>query len=303
MKKLSRDDRSRYDNQGYLAPIRVMSERDAAAYALKFRDSEVNTKGPLQPAYKHKLHLVAGWASEWVHHPVIVGAVEELLGPDTLCWTTDRLLKEAGDEKFVSWHQDAPYWRLEPHEVVTAWVALTPSTEESGCVRVLPGTHREPVARHEDHFDANNMLTRGQRIALDLKPSDGVPMELQPGEISLHHIGLSHGSQPNCSNKRRLGIAIRYMSATVRKDGSPESATLVRGTDLYHHFELEERPDEDFNLCARMAHNRAVRKQIANNYEPIGDEPLEVRDALKKQRALLENGLDHFYEQWQAGVE
>jgi non-heme Fe2+,alpha-ketoglutarate-dependent halogenase len=303
MKKLSRDDRNRYDDQGYLAPIRVMSARDAEAYASRFRDYEVHTKGPLQPAYKHKLHLVAGWASDLVHHPVIVDAIEDLLGPDILCWTTNLLLKESGDEKFVSWHQDAPYWRLEPHEVATAWVALTPSTKESGCVRVLPGTHREPVARHEDHFDANNMLTRGQRLAEELDPSDGVPMELQPGEISLHHVGLSHGSQPNRSNQRRLGIAIRYMSAAVQKDGSPESATLVRGKDRYRHFELEERPQEDFNLAARLAHNRAVRKQIANNYEPVGDEPPEVRDALTKQRALLEAGLDHFYEQWKAEAE
>ena len=300
MNKLTTEERSHYDEAGYIFPIRALSEEAAASYASAFFAYEKQAEGPLWAAYKHKLHLVAVWAAVLVHHPVILDAVEDILGPDILCWTTNLLAKDPGDKKYVSWHQDAPYWRLEPHEVVTAWVALTPSTPEMGCVRVLPGSHKKSAAPHHDLFDDNNMLTRGQRLVEDIEENDGVPLTLRPGEISLHHVRLAHGSAPNRSADRRIGVAIRYMSADVRKRGQPESATLVRGENRNGYFALEARPDSDFSLAARMTHNRAVRLQIANNYDPVGDESQEVREKLKQQREALEGGLDFVYEQMRA---
>ncbi|MEE2679694.1 MAG: phytanoyl-CoA dioxygenase family protein [Myxococcota bacterium] len=299
-KRLDRDALTHYAEAGYICPVRVFSEAQAATYLRAFEAYEQAAAGPLEAAYKHKLHLVAGWAWELVHDPGILDAVEDLLGPDLLCWTTNLLAKNGGDRQYVSWHQDAPYWRLEPHEVVTAWIALTPNTPEMGCMRVLPGSHKPPAAPHRDLFDADNMLTRGQRLVEDFAEDDGVPMPLGAGEISLHHVRLSHSSPPNRSSERRVGIAIRYMSADVQKRGRPESATLVRGEDRNGHFALETRPDTDFSRTARMAHNRAVRLQVANNYDAVGDEAAEVRETLANQRAALEKGLDFFYEQWRS---
>ena len=298
--RLNSKELEHYHEAGYGFPIRAITEEEAASYGRAFRGFEEQAKGPLQTAYKHKLHLVAGWAADLVHHPSILDAVEDLLGPDILCWTTNLLVKEAGDRQYVSWHQDAPYWRLEPHEVVTAWIALTPSTPEMGCVRVIPGSHKRPTVAHRDLFDPDNMLTRGQRLVGNLQENDGVAMPLLPGEISLHHVRLSHSSPPNRSNERRIGIAIRYMSANVKKMGRPESATLVRGRDRNGYFALESRPEVDFSLAARMEHNRAVRMQVGNNYDPVGDESTEVREKLERSRTELERGLDFFYEQWLA---
>lgn len=299
-KKLSPTELAHYHEAGYAFPVRVLSDQETAAYDRAFRGYEAQARGPLQRAYEHKLHLVAGWAADLVHHPSILDAVEDILGPDILCWTTNLLAKEAGDGRYVSWHQDAPYWRLEPHEVVTAWIALTPSTPEMGCMRVIPGSHQRPTVPHHDLFDPDNMLTRGQRLVTEPEETDGAAMPLRPGEISLHHVRLSHSSPPNRSNERRVGIAIRYMSANVKKMGRPESAMLVRGKDRNGYFALESRPAVDFGLAARMAHNRAVRLQVGNNYDPVGDESPEVREKLDRSRAELERGLDFVYEQWRA---
>jgi len=298
LKKLSPAQLGHYREAGYVFPVDALSEQSAAAYARSFAGYEEQAKGQLESAYRHKLHLVAPWAADLVREPGILDAVEDILGPDILCWTTNLLVKDPGGRKYVSWHQDAPYWRLEPHEVVTAWVALTPSTPEMGCVRVIVRSHERAEARHRDLFDPDNMLTRGQRLVEEFGDEDGVALTLSPGEISLHHVRLFHGSSPNRSDERRIGIAIRYMSADVRKRGSRESATLVRGTDRGGYFDLEARPDADFSREARMAHNRAVRLQIANNYEPVGDESDEVRDKLRRQRSALEAGLDFFYDKW-----
>ena len=144
------------------------------------------------------------------------------------------------------------------------------------------------------------MLTRGQRLVEEFAENGGVAMPLRAGEISLHHVRLYHGSAPNRSTERRIGVAIRYMSADVEKKGYPESATLVRGSDRNGHFALESRPRGDFDRAARMAHNRAVRMQVANNYKPAPDDSEEVQEKLASQRAALEQGLDFFYDQWLA---
>jgi len=302
-KRLASEEIEHYEREGYVFPVRVLEDAAVAHYTEAFADYERQAEGVLQVSYKHKMHLVAPWAADLVREPAILDAVEDLLGPDLLVWTTNLLAKDPGDEKYVSWHQDAPYWRLEPHEVATAWVALTPSTPETGCVRVISRSHDRPEARHIDDFDTKNLLTRGQRLVEDFGDEDGVALELQPGEISLHHVRLYHGSAPNRGTCRRIGIAIRYISAAVKKRGEPESATLVRGIDRNAHFALEARPQVDFGLGERMAHNRAVRLQVVNNYAPVGGESADVREKLARQREALERGLDHFYEEWSAESE
>ncbi len=297
-KTLNQEQLSAYRSDGYLFPIDALSAAELDRCTRGFARYLESARGPMRPSYKHKLHLAAPWAAQLVRHPKILDAVEDLIGPDILVWTTNLLLKKAARPDYVSWHQDASYWGLEPHEVCTAWVALSPSTKESGCVRVLPGSHRRSDARHRDTFDAANMLTRGQELVCDIDENAAVDLELEPGQISLHHIGLYHGSKPNRSDKRRIGIAIRYMSADVKKVGRPESATLVRGSDRNGHFRLEPEPDGDFSKAARLAHNRAVRRQVANNYDPVGPEPLAKRTRLLAERTLLTTALDVAWAKW-----
>ena len=296
---LSEAELQHYEEHGYIFPVPALSSEEVGRYRAGLEKYLQLAQGTMRPSYKHKLHLVARWADELVHHPRILDAVEDILGPDILCWTTNLLFKEGGRPAYVSWHQDSGYWGLEPHEVVTAWVALTPSREESGCVRVLPASHRTlENARHRDTFNKHNMLTRGQELVADIKDKDAVNMELEAGEISLHHIRLFHGSGPNRTGDRRIGIAIRYMSSQVRKVGRPESATLCRGQAGNGNFLPETRPDGDFSTTARLSHNRAVKRQVANNYDLVGGEPLGKRFRLGLERRVLAAFMDAYYAKW-----
>jgi hypothetical protein len=236
-----------YRRNGFHFPIRVLTSGEAAGYRRKLEAAEAELGGPLPALYRQKTHLLYTWASELVHHPKILDAVEDLLGPDILCWSSSFFTKEPASAEYISWHQDATYWGLSENEEVTAWVALTPSTSERGCMAVIPGTHKKQVS-HRDTFAEHNMLTRGQEISVEVDESKAVQIILEPGEMSLHHILLFHGSRPNRSKDRRIGFAIRYIPTRIRQVvGERDSATLVRGEDRYGHFELEPTPKRDFD--------------------------------------------------------
>ena len=259
-----------YRRDGYVAPLRVFPAEEAGRYRQQLEDYEQRSGGPLQGRWRVKTHLLFTWADRIVHHPKILDAVEDVIGPDFLCWNTAFFIKEPKSPGFVSWHQDAAYWGLEPEEVVTAWVALTHSNLVSGCMRVIPGTHRESHIPHVDTFAKNNMLTRGQEIAVKVDETRAVNLVLQAGEMSLHDIKLVHGSAPNRSSDRRIGLAIRYLPAHVRQTKGRDSAMLVRGTDRHGHFDPEPRPRRDLDEAALRAHADAVDRKVAVLYDGAG---------------------------------
>jgi ectoine hydroxylase-related dioxygenase (phytanoyl-CoA dioxygenase family) len=209
-----------------------------------------------------KPHLLFPWLNELVRHPKILDAVESVLGPNILCWSAQFFMKQPGDRTFVSWHQDATYWGLSRPDVVTAWVALTPSVPLSGCMRVIPGTHRTQL-KHADTFNDNNLLSRGQEIAIDVDEKQAVDVVLQPGEMSLHHVLIAHGSEPNNASHPRIGFAIRYLPTDVRQiAGEADSATLVRGVDTHHYFEPEPPPEDDLHPAALARHKSIMDRQL-----------------------------------------
>jgi non-heme Fe2+,alpha-ketoglutarate-dependent halogenase len=230
---------------GCVFPVRVMPEEQALEIRRRLEAFEAQTGGPLKGALRHKSHLLFTWLGDLVRNSRIVDAIEDLYGPDLLCWTTNFFIKEANNPAFVSWHQDSTYWGLNKPDVVTAWVALTPSNRANGAMEFIPGTHKSDQIPHRDTFAKNNLLTRGQEVAVEVDESKAVAIELEPGEISLHHVRLVHGSPPNPSSDRRIGFAIRYVPTSVAQIAGKDSATLVRGVDTYHHFELEPRPAAD----------------------------------------------------------
>ena len=192
----------------------------------------------------------------------MLDAVEQVIGPNILVWGSSFFIKEPRNPSFVSWHQDSTYWGLEPPDIVTAWVALSESIHENGAMRVIPGSHKLDQAPHRDTFAADNLLSRGQEIMVEVDESKAVELPLQPGEMSLHHVRLIHGSEANPSAKRRIGFAIRYVPTYVRQAvGMRDSATLVRGVDNYRHFEPERRPEFDMAPAAQ-AHHAEVMARI-----------------------------------------
>jgi non-haem Fe2+, alpha-ketoglutarate-dependent halogenase len=211
--------------------------------------------------------------------------VESLLGRDILCWSSRLFIKDSHDGGIVSWHQDLPYWGLDVSEnIVTAWLALTPATRANGVMKVVPRSHRRLVEHRE--AAATNLLRRGQEIAVVVDEADAVAMTLQAGEFSLHHGLLFHGSDENRSGDRRVGFAIRYIPTRVRPlDGLPrDTATLVRGEDRYHHFDLLSPPEYDLAAQALLAQRRAsaasdrIRDLAAQRHrEMVGDQSHGMR--------------------------
>jgi ectoine hydroxylase-related dioxygenase (phytanoyl-CoA dioxygenase family) len=210
-KLLSEVQVAQYERDGYLAPVRVMDEATANDARHQLETIEAGMGETLRGDLRHKPHLLLPFLNDIVRHPVIVDAIEDLLGPDLLVWSSSFFIKEADTPSFVSWHQDSTYWGLSAPDVATAWVAFTPSDEGNGAMAVIPRSHTMDQVPHRDTFDQHNLLTRGQEIAVEVDESEAVPLVLRPGEMSLHHVRLVHGSPPNPSGDRRIGYAIRYI--------------------------------------------------------------------------------------------
>ena len=256
MAKLSADAIAQYEEHGYYAPLRAVSAAEATALRAALEDHEAEF-GPIRGRSRTKTHLLFTWLDRLIRNPAILDAVESVIGPNILVWGSGFFIKEAHDRSFVSWHQDSTYWGLDPADIVTAWVAFSESTTENGAMRVIPGTHRMSQLAHVDTFAPENLLSRGQEVAVDVDPALAVTLELQPGEFSLHHVLLVHGSEPNPSPKRRIGYAIRYIPTYVRQVvGNTDSATLVRGVDSYGHFATDPAPDADYSEAAQANHAR-----------------------------------------------
>ena len=232
---------------GFVSPIRVMTEQQTTVIRERLEGYEHQTGGPLKGALRHKTHLLFKDLNDLVRQEKIVDAIEDIYGENLLCWTTNFFIKEANDPSFVSWHQDSTYWGLSKPDVVTAWIALSDSNEGNGAMQVMPGTHLLDQIPHKDTFSKNNLLTRGQEVAVAVDTSKAVSLSLRPGEMSLHHVRIIHGSPPNTSNQRRIGFAIRYIPTYVRQVEGDDSATLVRGDDSFNTFEHEPRPSKDFD--------------------------------------------------------
>lgn len=251
-----------YRRDGIHFPVDIFTPDEAAALLARLEAAEAAHGGRLPPRINQKPHLLYPWMNALVRHPRILDAVEDVLGPDLLCWSAQFFAKDAHDPSYVSWHQDGTYWGLSSPDVITAWVALTPSTVQSGCMEVVRGTHRAQV-EHVDTFAESNLLSRGQEIRVDVQPQDRLPVVLQPGQMSLHHVLIFHGSEPNRADHRRVGFAIRYIPTTVRQvNGARESATLVRGTDRHGHFDLEPAPEADLHPDAVARHAAIVDRQL-----------------------------------------
>ncbi|NJO37484.1 MAG: phytanoyl-CoA dioxygenase [Rhizobiales bacterium] len=266
MTGLSAEQIKDYHDFGYVSPVRVLSAAQAADYRTKLEVIE-RAGAAGTDHLRFKPHLLFTCFDELIRHPTILNAVEGVIGPNILCWASNLFTKEPKTTSFISWHQDLTYWGLEPADIVTAWLALSPATVESGCMRFVPGTHKMAIAPHKDTFAKDNLLSRGQEIEVDVDENEAVDIVLQPGEMSLHHVKLIHGSNPNRADDRRIGFAIRYVPAYVRQVvGAKDSAVLVRGVDTERNFEHETPPGRDLDPAALAQYAAIMKRQEAVLY-------------------------------------
>jgi chlorinating enzyme len=269
-KLLSKAQIEQFREEGFLFPIRVLSTAEAEALRARLERFERDSGAPLKGDLRHKSHLLFTWLAELARHSRILDAVEDLYGPDLLCWSSSFFIKEQESPAYVSWHQDSTYWGLDKPDIVSAWVAFTTADEANGAMRVIPGSHRLEQIPHRDTFAKHNLLTRGQEVAVEVDERQAVTIALEPGEMSLHHVRLVHGSPPNLSGDRRIGFALRYLPTSVRQIAGRDSATLVRGSDRFGHFELEPRPQADLEPAMLDLHRRITERNAQILYRGTG---------------------------------
>jgi non-haem Fe2+, alpha-ketoglutarate-dependent halogenase len=267
MATLSQEQVARFERDGIVFPLRCFPAGAMAAYAARFAAAERRDGGTLLKRHNEKPHLLMRWLNDLMREPAILDSVEALIGPDILVWQSGFFAKKPGDGGFVSWHQDSTYWGLSSPDVVSAWIAFTPSNPSNGCMRVVPGSHLRDQLPHADTFADGNMLSRGQEVAVDVDERDALDVILEPGEMSLHHVRIIHGSKANMGAQPRIGFTVRYIPTRVRQtSGVQDSATLVRGTDVYRHFESEPVPMADFDPDAVAYHSRMLGWQAELRY-------------------------------------
>ena len=248
-----------YNRDGFAFPLDVMSQDEARTVRADLEAAEaelVDDPTRLSMVRSYPDRLLPSFDA-MIRRPHVIEAVSRILGPDLMVWSSGLFIKEANSTNIVTWHQDLTYWGLDDADELTVWVALSPATVESGCMRFVPGSHRHRQQPHTDTFDANNLLSRGQEVAVEVDEADAVDIVLQPGQASMHHGHLFHSSGPNRTGDRRIGAAVRYIRPSMKQESGDRSlVALVAGTDDFGHFTVAGPPrgrlaDKDFDLCRR----------------------------------------------------
>jgi ectoine hydroxylase-related dioxygenase (phytanoyl-CoA dioxygenase family) len=258
LKKLSPLDKQNYAETGFVCPVDVLTSDEVKAFRSELEDWERSKGSPIDFPEKSKSYLLFNWADQLVHHPVILDAVEDLIGPDILVYHSTLFLKEAHSSAFVRWHQDSTYFYLDPHLHVTAWVALSRASVNEGCMHAVAGSHLLGAFEHDDQPSSDNMIRRGQGISHRFEDEKGVAMPLEAGQMSLHHTDLVHASGANHGGDRRIGFAISYIPSSVKPTGKVRpSALCVRGKD-HGNFLAEKRLQSPLSKQAYEDHKSAL---------------------------------------------
>ena len=189
-KLLSREQVNQYHNSGFVSPVDVLTQDEIKQSINEIENFEEETGHPIDFPHKSRCHQLFAWADYLVHHPKILNAVEDIIGPNILCYHATLWVKPGESNSFVRWHQDGTYFFLDPAKHITAWVALTIADEEAGCMQVIPGSHKNDFFDHNDDTNPDNMIPRGQGLAIEVETETAVGMPLQAGQMSLHHTKL-----------------------------------------------------------------------------------------------------------------
>ena len=249
-----------FNTEGYVTPVRIMDAAEAGTLRAKLEATEAARGGKLAPTERSKAHMLFKWLDDLIRDPRVLDPIEQLIGPNILCWNTLFWIKEAQSPSFVSWHQDTKYWGLSSEKVITAWLALSAASLDAGCMRVMPRTHIGDVLPHDDQYHQDNLLTRGQQITEGVDDAEAIYMPLQVGEMSLHNYRLAHASGPNNTDDRRIGVSMHFMpTETGQIVGNWDSAALVRGEDTFGNFTHTPIPAADFDEEAVAFHAKAAQ--------------------------------------------
>ena len=235
-KVLTKEQIEQYHDEGFISPVRVISENEALSIKNQLEQVEADFPEEINAQSRNNLHLSFAFLDALANNTIIVDAMEDLIGPDIALWASVMFIKEPSSKQYVSWHQDATYMGLDSIDFPTPWIALSPSNRDTGCMTMISGSHHSEIQIHKDTFAENNILTRGQVIP-EVDKSKAIDLILEPGEMSIHHGAIIHGSQPNNSDQRRIGFSLQSYV--------PPSIKQVVGRNIWTHIRGKKRQDND----------------------------------------------------------
>ena len=235
LEKVAKD----YRKDGFVSGLDILSEAEALHHRTVLKRAEAD-HGSLH--YRAKVHTMMRSPHSLATHPRILDIVEALIGPDILLYDVEYIIKEPRTPSFVSWHQDLTYLGLSDD----AQVSLSPATADSGCMRMIPGSHKAGMVAHTATEDSSNVFLQGQTVE-HVDEDKTVMCALMPGQASFHHGWALHASMPNNSVDRRVGLNAQYVAPHVRQTKHDlDSAMLVRGVDSFNHFKTDLPAERDF---------------------------------------------------------
>ncbi len=272
MSKLTTDQIQQYHTEGYVAPIEILTREEALEVRNEIELIENRFPNELNNSGRYNVHLISPKLDEVVHNSNILDSVESIIGKNILVCSTTLFIKNANQNGFVSYHQDAKYIGLEPHNWVTAWIAITDSNETNGCMKMWPGSHAD-LKEHDQKFNQGNLLTRGQTIK-DVPEDQVKPIELKAGQMSLHHPRIIHGSGINKSGDKRIGFVVQsYIGTNVKQVLGKNSVQIARGVDEFKYHEVINRPKllmSDEGMLLRKRENNYLKEIFYNGSDKIG---------------------------------
>ncbi len=273
MSSLSSAQLKQYKDEGYVSPIDALSKDEALEIREEIELIEKKWPKEIEGLGRNYIHLISPVFDKVSHNPKILDAVESIIGRDILICGTTLFIKNPNEKGFVSFHQDAKYIGLEPHNWVTAWIAVTDANEENGCMRMWSGSHKDELKYHNQKFDENNLLTRGQTVE-NVPIKETSPVILKAGQMSLHHPTIVHGSGLNRSNDRRIGFVIQsYIGSNVNQVLGKMYVQQARGKDNYSYHKHVTRAKELMNkknIEIRDKANKELSKIFYSGSSKIG---------------------------------
>ena len=272
MSKLTTEQIQQYHKEGYVAPIEILTREEALEVRNEIELIENRFPNELDNSGRYNVHLISPKLDEVVHNSNILDSVESIIGKNILVCSTTLFIKNANQNGFVSYHQDAKYIGLEPHNWVTAWIAITDSNETNGCMKMWPGSHAD-LKEHDQKFNQGNLLTRGQTIK-DVPEDQVKPIELKAGQMSLHHPRIIHGSGINKSDDKRIGFVVQsYIGTNVKQVLGKNSVQIARGVDEFKYHEVINRTKllmSDEGMLLRKRENDYLKEIFYNGSDKIG---------------------------------
>ena len=265
--KLSKSRIKQYEDDGFLFPINILKCNEALNLRSELEDieekySKIKLPKPLNSYKRGPANAVIPLVANLAKDDRILDVVECIIGSNILVWAAEFFIKEKKTDNIVGMHQDLTYWGMgETSGQVTAWLALSDSNKNSGCMEFVKGSHKNKILPHYDTYSKKSLLSRGQEVQVQIHSNNKTTAELLPGQMSIHHGLMIHGSGPNISNDRRIGVAIRYINPDVVQNTDKSYAMPVRGIDKKGNFTHYFAPEMLFSELGLKLHAEICESQ------------------------------------------